>query len=436
MALQMIEQTETAKAGESQQSTTLRRAYKYKLAPTKAQAAEMLHTLAVCRRVYNAAVEQRLIILEQRHIDERGYWQSLNWYEQKREIKDFRPALADQGLMIVPSHVLQDVLLRVHRAFERWHKPDASGRRFGKPKYQSWKRYNSWTYPILGSGAHLREGDPHLAASQGVQLVQRGPDLELYHIGRVAVRWHHRRPSTHWRPMQGTVKTVTIEREADGWYVIFSCEDVPTKPLAPTGHVTALDVRVASFATKADGEAIGNPRYYQAAQRKLRLAQRRLDRRKPKPGQKASHGYEKARQLLAKAHLKAARQRAYFHHKTARQLVRDYDTIYREDLPIKTLLELREEDMPPDVRRQRNLGMSDSGWANFFGILDAKAEETGREVILVNPAYTTRACSHCGHVLPGPVRQRIYVCPVCGYQAPRAHNAARNVLKAGQEDTS
>lgn len=413
----------------------MRRAYKFRLVPTEDQAQALKHTLDVCRRVYNAAVEQRYRYLDQRRIDASGHWQRLTWYDQKREIKDFRPALADEGLMDVPSIVLQDVLQRVHRAFERWRTVDASGRRFGPPRYQSWKHYDSWTYAMLGNGVSLRDHDPYapLSARMRIQPNQRGDDLNLFHVGHVAVRWHHQQPGApHGHPMRGTIKTVTIKREADGWYVIFSCDAVPARPLPPTDQTTALDVRVASFATLADGTEIGNPRYYQKAQRKLRLAQRRLDRRKPKPGQRASKGYEKARALLAKAHQRVARQRHDFHHAIARDLVRRYDSISREDLPIKTLLELREEEMPPDVRRARNLGMADSGWGQFFQILNAKAEEAGRTVVAVNPAYTTRTCSQCGFVLGEPVMGREFACPGCGHRMGKAHNAALNVLRAGQ----
>jgi putative transposase len=391
----------------------LRRAYVYRLEPTKAQAHDLDRTLGICRWLYNLAVEQRYAHLAQCRIDDRGRWRRLTWYDQKRELKDLRPAGAWRGLLDVPSIVLQDVLLRVDRAFERWSWPDASGRRFGRPRFQSARTYDSWTYALLGNGVSLR----------GQVTDLHGQKLRLFHIGDVRVRWH--------RPLAGVVKTITIQRKADGWYVIFSCAEIPTSPLPPTGRSAALDVRVASFATLDDGTEIGNPRFYTKARRKLRLAQRRLARR-----QKGSKNREKARQLLEKAHLKVTRQRSHFHHTTARELVQHYDTIYREDLAIRTLLELRDEELPLDVRRARNQGMHDSGWGTFFDILDAKAEETGRQIVAVNPAYTTRACSECGHVPLEPMRQRIYVCPVCGYQAPRAHNAARNVLKAGQEGMS
>ena len=39
-------------------------------------------------------------------------------------------------------------------------------------------------------------------------------------------------PCAGRRPLEGTPKTVTISKEADGWYVCFSCADVPDTALA------------------------------------------------------------------------------------------------------------------------------------------------------------------------------------------------------------
>lgn len=417
---------------------SLRRAYVYRLMPTRAQGAALERTLETCRLLYNLAIDQRRRAMALYPCSPRRW---LTWYDQKRELKDLRPAAqvattfsdaattiygsGAMALMDVPSWTLQDVLQRVDRAFTRWLKPDASGRRAGYPHYRKRGDYHSWTYHSLTGGAALRT-----SATDDLVGQRQGARLRLYAVpGDVRVIWH--------RALRGTIKTTTILREPDGWYVAFSCADVPRTLLPATGKTAALDVRVASFATLDDGTALGNPRLYERALRDLRLAQRRLDRRKPAPGQPASAGYEEARVWLAKAHLRVRRARAQFHHTVARHLVNGYDTLYREDLDIKTLLELREEErsgqsVPTVVRRAKNRGMADTGWGNFFGILDAKGEETGRRVVAVNPAYTTRACSTCGAVLDAPLRAPVYACPSCGTRLPKAVNAARNVLRAGQ----
>ena len=86
--------------------------------------------------------------------------------------------------------------------------------------------------------------------------------LVLSKIGRIALRWS--------RPIEGTPKTVTISREADGWYACFSCADVPVHILPPSGHETGIDLGLESFATLADGTPIFNPRCYRKAEAYLR----------------------------------------------------------------------------------------------------------------------------------------------------------------------
>jgi putative transposase len=68
----------------------------------------------------------------------------------------------------------------------------------------------------------------------------------------------------------------------------------------------------------------------------------------------------------------------------------------------------------------------------FASHLTSKAANAGREVVFVNPAYTSRTCAECGQiVLHLPLSQRVFRC-ACGYVADRDENAARNILRLGQ----
>src|SRR5260370_15974482 len=88
------------------------------------------------------------------------------------------------------------------------------------------------------------------------------------------------RLSLHWsRPIAGTPKRVTIMREADDWYVAFSCAEVPSQPVPLTGQETGIDLGLESFATLADGSQVANPRIFRVAELNLKRAQRRGARR-------------------------------------------------------------------------------------------------------------------------------------------------------------
>src|SRR5262249_16455895 len=174
------------------------------------------------------------------------------------------------------------------------------GEKPGFPRYPGRNRYHSFTYKGYGNGAHLDNGY-----------------LILSKIGRIAVRWS--------RPLQGTLKTVTISKEADGWYVSFSCADVPVEPLPLTGKETSIDVGLKVFLITAEGDAVANPRYSRKAEQGLKKVNKRVARRK-----RGSKRRAKAAAQCAKQHQHVRRQRADFQHKTALALVRDYDVIYVE----------------------------------------------------------------------------------------------------------
>jgi putative transposase len=271
-------------------------------------------------------------------------------------------------------------------------KASKAGQTPGFPRYQGRNRWHSFTYKEFGNGARLDNGF-----------------LVLSKIGRIAVRWS--------RPIEGTPKTVTISREADGWYVCFSCADIPIQLLPLTGQETGIDLGLESFATLADGTIIHNPRCYRRAERRLKTAQRRVSRRK-----KGSNRRRKAVKLLAKVHLKVKRQRTDFHHKTALKLVQTNDTIYHEDLQTANMI------------KNHHLAKSicDAGWSAFLSILTAKAAYAGRRVVAVPPAYTSQTCSGCGVIVSKGLSVRWHECPDCGASLHRDHNAAKNIERLGQ----
>ncbi|MCG8350456.1 MAG: transposase [Chloroflexales bacterium] len=353
----------------------------YKLRPTPAQAAILTETAETCRHLYNHALIERKTAYQ-----ERG--ESIGFARQCASL----PALKRESpyLPRVHSQVLQDVLHRVDRTFQAFFRRVNAGEKPGYPRFKGKGWYDSFTYPQWGNG---------------VKLDNRR--LILSKIG--ALRLHND------RPLEGMPKTCTIVRKADGWYASIACEVAPS-PLPPTGKAVGIDVGLESFATLSDGTPIVNPRSYRAAERKLKQAQRRLSRRV-----KGSNRRRKARELLAKAHLKVKRARQDFAHKTARTLVNDYDHIAVEQLNIRGMV--RNHPLAKAI--------ADAGWGLFLRILIAKAASAGRVVVEVNPAGTSQMCAQCGESVPKRLAVRWHACPSCGCALHRDHNAALNILKRG-----
>jgi putative transposase len=286
-------------------------------------------------------------------------------------LPDLKAARPDYGE--VYSQVLQDVLRRLEKAFQAFFRRLQRREKAGFPRFEGCTRYRSFTYPHYGNGA-----------------VADGGVLSLSKIGRISICLH--------RPLEGTPKTVTIRREADGWYVCFACADVPIQPLPATGQETGID-RGESFATLANGQPVFNPSYYRKAEAYLRRCQRRVARRK-----KGSHRRAKAVKLLANAHQHIANQRRNFHHREAAKLVRAYDSIASEDLETANMV------------RNHHLAKSiqDAGWSQCLNILTFKAASAGKRVVAVPPAYTSQRCSGCGALVYKGLSVRWHACPKCG----------------------
>jgi putative transposase len=361
----------------------IHKTYKYKLNPTPTQERELARVLGLCRWLYNTALEQRITAWQRARV-------SVSRFQQEAELKDIRANMPEYAA--IHSHVLQDVLARLDKTYQAFFRRVKAGEKAGFPRYQGRDRWHSLTYKEFGNGAMLDNGF-----------------LVLSKIGQVAVRWS--------RPLEGTPKTVTISKEADGWYVAISCADVPIHPLSVTRQETGVDLGIEAFATLSDGMRIFSPGWYRKAERALNTAQRRVSRRK-----KGSNRRRKAVTLLAKAHQTVRRQRQDFHHKTALTLVREHDTIYHEAL--RTANMVKNHHLAKSIQ--------DAGWAAFLAILIYKAACAGREVIAVNPAFTSQICSGCGVMVSKGLSVRWHSCPDCGTSLHRDHNAAKNIERAGQ----
>lgn len=358
----------------------LRRTFKYRLYPTRAQVETLDRHLALCCELYNAALQER-----------RDAWRMagihVSFSQQSTQlplIKADRPELAE-----VYSQALQDVLHRVDKAFAGLFRRVKAGEKPGYPRFRSRRRYDSLTYPQLGFSLE----EKHLYLSK---------------VGPVKVKLH--------RPLEGCVKTLTVKRECGTWYAMFVCQ-VESAPLPACAEAVGIDVGLEYFLTTSEGEHIENPRHLRVAEAQLVKAQQRVSRRR-----KGSHRRRKAVGLLAHQHQRVRNCRKDFHHKVARNLVGSYGFITAEDLRVANMV------------RNRSLAksISDAGWGQFVSILQAKAEYAGREMVLVNPRNTSQTCSGCrAHVLK-PLSERVHACHVCGLVLHRDVNAARNILALGR----
>jgi putative transposase len=354
------------------------KSYKYKIRrPSKRVVAAFEQTLEVCRELYNAALKERS-----------EAWalcrKSVGYKLQAAQLTEIRGIRED--LAWVYSQVTQDVLRRIDKAFYSFFRRVKNGEVAGYPRYKSISRYRSFTYP---QGGFRLEGDR----------------ITLSKIGSMRLRLS--------RPIEGRIKTCTIKREIDGWYIIFAVEENQSRWLPKTGKSIGVDLGIENFATLSTGEHIKNPQFYRKSEAKLKKAQRRLSRRK-----KWSARRRKAAILVAKVHQKIMRQRLNFFHQKSLELVKEYDHFVFEVLNIEGL------------KKNHHLAksISDAAWATFVSIHTGKAANAGRHVEKVPAQFTSQDCSACGNRVKKSLREREHRCIECGLALHRDHNAALNIL--------
>jgi putative transposase len=293
-------------------------------------------------------------------------------------------------LKTVYSQVLQNVQERVDLAFKAFFRRVKAGEEPGYPRFKGFGRYDSFTFKQSG--------------------FRLGGKLYLSKIGDVKIKLH--------RPIEGQVKTLTIQRDRLGnWYACFSCIVEP-KELPPTDKVIGIDLGLTTFGQLSSGEKIKRERWMKKDQRDLKRIQRKVSALP-----KGSPERRKAVRALNHVHQRIANRRKNFAHQESRKLVDEYQVIVFEDLDIVG--------MQSNGNKTINKDVADVAWGHFVQSTVAKAEEAGRIVVLVDPKNTTQLCSGCNEIVEKDLHIRVHDCPHCGLKLSRDLNAAINILARG-----
>lgn len=353
------------------------KAYKYKIKrPTKAVIARFEQTLSLCRELYNAALQERRDAWAMNRI-------GISYVEQANQLGDIKAVRDD--LETVHSQVLQDVLKRLDKTFKAFFGRVRKGEKAGFPRFKGKNFFDSFCFP-----------------QSGFKLV--GDKLTLSKIGTMRIRLS--------REVVGKIKTCTIKREVDGWYVIFMAE-TEKELLEKTGESIGIDVGLENFATLSNGEQIENPRFLRQSESRLKTAQRAVSRKK-----KGGNSRKKSVRLLRKQHLKITRQRQDFCHKTANSIVGRFDEIAVENLQIRNMVK----------NHHLAKSIADASWGNFLQTLQNKAENAGKRVWKVNPNGTSQTCI-CGETVKKTLSVRHHQCSKCGLSLHRDIVSAKVILK-------
>ena len=414
-------------------------AHVYKLKPSNSQSQKMIDWLNMLRAFYNFCLRDRIEAYEQARSPVLGNYSTLKYKgdccpltcsvsksasvgypwsnkNQKRsaghqqssylpELKTLRPWYKE-----IDANVQQMNLRRLNAAFNKFF--DGVG---GYPKFKNRSKFRSFSF-VPG------------------QVKIENDRVKLPRIGWM--KFYLSRPL----PSGFTVRTVTIKRKSDGWYMSVRLEnkDVPDIQSIDRSSVKtaiAADLGIKKLCALSNGETIANPNFGKKIERRKSISQRRASRKV-----KGSKNRVKAYRKLALIDHKIANQRADYQWKVANKLCRLGDVIIFEDLNVRGMMKRCKPKQDQDgkylkngqsAKRSLNKVIADAAWGELKLKTKAVAEKLGLIFTEVNPRFSSQECNCCGHVSKTNRKKERFLCEACGYIEDADIQASYNLLDRG-----
>ena len=365
---------------------------RYRLLPTPAQQAVLGDHCGHSRYVWNLAVEQH------------QHWRpgraaAPGYLEQCRQLTQARAehAWLEAGSQMVQQQALRDFGAAMAAFFD-------PGNPAGRPTWRKAARNEGFRIVAVRPG-HVR------------RLSRKTGEVWVPKAGWVRFRWS--------RPVPPAARSYRITMDRAGrWHVAFAV--IPDPVSAPgNGEIVGIDRGVAVSAALSTGELLCVPGVTAPERARMRRLERKLAR-----GRRGSNRRGRVRLAIARMRARETDRRKDWAEKASTDLARRFDLIRVEDLKIMNMTRsargtLQEPGRNVGQKAGLTRGILRSGWGLLVRRLEQKAP--GR-VEKVNPAYTSRRCSACGHVADENRKsQAVFACTACRYSCNADVNAAKNI---------
>jgi putative transposase len=410
----------------------INKAYKFRLYPTKEQVAMLRQHGGNVRFVWNKILQYANTTKE-----ELGKYPTQNDY-QKHIIQ-----LKKENEFIKETHSqpIQVNAMRLSNTFARAFKPEVIAERNKKiAKANEIKDIKKKEKALAKA---LNFGFPKFKSKNKCSDSIFYPQNFIVKKSRIflpKLKWINYTKHTE---IEGTQKSVTITQDGNQYYISITVElEIKDKPKVSldqankgeAANIVGIDVGLKNFATLSDGTIIKNPRTLKKYLKKLRRANKKLDRQELKEiGQKTCFGKEikkssnnRNKQVIEiqRVYRKIRNIRKDFLHKTSYHIITKYDGVILEDLDIKEMLKKNGKAM--------NRSISDVSWYEFGRMLNYKSEWYSKYFCQVSQYFpSTQKCSKCDGIAYLSLKDREYICPSCGARMDRDLNAAINIKNEG-----
>ena len=364
----------------------MKRAYKYKIKPTYKQQHQLLQTFGCTRFIYNWGLDKKTKAWTNEH-------KTITYFELAKELTVLKNTEEHKWLKDVPNECLQQSLRNLDNAYTQFFKAKK-----GFPKFKSKRKSKDCSKYLNAVKFDFDNWKVRIPKCGWVKLCNnKSFDLSTSKIG-----------------------TLTVSRDKCGeyWCTIVVEDNTPQKSKAKISEGTSvgIDIGIKDYAILSDGTKYSNPKYYEHCKTRLVLLHQRFART-----QKGSNRHNVMRLKVAKQYRKITNMRNDFIHKLTTDLVRRYDTICLENLNVEGMM------------KNHNLANSiqSVSWGEFVRQIKYKSEWFGKNVIFIGRFEpSSKTCSKCGYVNRElTLKDREWVCPICGEHLDRDINAAINIKR-------
>ena len=358
--------------------------YKYRIYPNKEQEQTLARCFGSVRFVYNHFLAKR-----KQQYDETG--KSDNYYAQAKNLTKLKKQEEYFWLNEINSQTLQFTLRNLETAYTNFFRGKAKF-----PRFKAKKNGGSFHIPQFCSIENGRIYIPKF--KEGIKVEEH-------------------------RLFKGVVRNMTISVTPSGKYYVSILSQVEYEPLQKTNAKVGIDLGLKDLVITSDGKKYSSNKFIKRYTKELTNAQKNLSRK-----QKGCNSWYKQRIKVARIQEKIHNCRMDKLHKISTDLIRKYDVICCEDLNVKGM----------QKNHKMAQAISDASWGMFLKLLIYKAEMNDKQVVKIGRYYpSSKTCHSCGYVKEDlKLKDREWICPICGETHNRDINAALNILKEGLRNIS